>query len=116
MLVDSFQEVHRSESVEAERCRRREEVLSANQWKLDRSTEDDSSINLHFSIKELREAIMTGANTSPGRDRLSYELFKHLDDMVLDDIQALLNTVWAKGCLPKEWKHAVVVTVVHTVP
>lgn len=78
MLVDSFQEVHRSECVGAERCRRREEVLSANQRKLERSTEDDSLINLHFSIKELMEAIMTGANTSPGRDRLSYKLFQAL--------------------------------------
>ena len=29
---------------------------------------------------------MSGANTTPGRDRLSYEFFKHLDDIALDEI------------------------------
>ena len=36
---------------------------------------------------------MAKANTSPGRDRLSYELFKHLDNFVLDVILALVNSV-----------------------
>lgn len=31
--------------------------------------------------------------------------------MVLDEILPLLNTVWAEGCLPKVWKHAVVVPI-----
>ncbi|KAL7390520.1 hypothetical protein ABVT39_022758 [Epinephelus coioides] len=86
MLVDSFQEVHRSESLGDERCRRRAEVMSANQWKLERSIENEEPINLFFSMKELRDAIMAGANTTPGRDRLSYELFKHLDDVVLEEM------------------------------
>lgn len=54
---------------------------------------------------------MSGANTTPGRDRLSHELFKHLDDVVLEEILALFNTVWAEVNLPKEWKHAVVVPI-----
>ena len=51
---------------------------------------------------------MSGANTTPGQ---SYELFKHLDDIALEDILALFDTVWAGGCLPKEWKHAVVIPI-----
>lgn len=54
---------------------------------------------------------MSGANTTPGRDRVSYELVKHLDDIVLDEILALFNKVWEEGNLPKEWKHAVVIPV-----
>ena len=38
-------------------------------------------------------------------------MFKHLNEMVLDEVLALINTVWHKGCLPKEWKHAVVVPI-----
>ena len=48
---------------------------------------------------------MSGANTTPGRERLSHEFFKHLDDTVLDEILALFNMVWAEGYLPKDWKH-----------
>ena len=85
--------------------------MTVNQWKLEGSLDNANPINQFFTIKELKEAIMSGANTTPGRDRLSYKLFKHLDDMVLEDILALFNTVWAGGCLPKEWKHAVVVPI-----
>ena len=30
---------------------------------------------------------------------------------MLEEVLALINTVWAEGCLPKEWKHAVVVPI-----
>ena len=109
MYVDSFQALHNLERMGAERCRKRSELMIVNQWKLGRSLENDNSINLFFTIKELKDAIVSGANTTPGRDRLSYEFFKHLDDIALDEILALFNTVWAEGYLPKEWKHAVVV-------
>jgi len=111
MFVESFQAVHRSEGMGVERCRKRDELIEVNQWKLERSLENENPINLFFSLKELKDAIRSGANTTPGRDRISYELFKYLDDFVLEEILALFNTVWADGCLPKEWKHAVVIPV-----
>lgn len=111
MFVESFRAVHSSESLGVERCRKRTELMAVNQWKLEGSLDNANPINLFFTIKELKKAIMSGANTTPWRDRLSYELFKHLDDMVLEDILALFNTVWAGGCLPKEWKHAAVVPI-----
>ena len=86
MYVDSFQAVHKSERMGAERCRKRSELMIVNQWKLGRSLENDNPINLFFTIKELKDAIVSGANTTPGRDRLSYEFFKHLDDIALDEI------------------------------
>ena len=62
-------------------------------------------------MKELREAISSGANTTPGRDGLSYELFKHLDYWVLEEILSLFNFVWAEGYLPAEWNHAVIIPI-----
>lgn len=50
-------------------------------------------------MRELRDAIHTGANTTHGKDRLSYELFQHLDDLVLEEILSLFYSVWAEGCL-----------------
>ena len=49
--------------------------MTVNQWKLERSLENDNPINLFFTIKEFKDAIMSGANTTPGRERLSYEGF-----------------------------------------
>ena len=111
MFVESFQAVHSSGSLGVERCRKRTELMAVNQWKLEGSLDNANPINLLFTIKELKEAIMSGTNTTSGRDGLSYKLFKHMDDMVLEDILALFNTVWAGGCLPKEWKHVVVVPI-----
>ena len=111
MFVENFQALHSSGSLGVERCRKRTELMTVNQWKLEESLDNANPINLFLTMKELKEAIMSGENTTVGRDRLSYELFKHLDDIVLKDILALFNTVWVGGCLPKEWKHAVVVPI-----
>lgn len=37
MSVDSFQVVHRSETMGVERCRMRDELMAVNQWKLESS-------------------------------------------------------------------------------
>lgn len=55
-------------------------------------------------------AIDKGKDTTPGRDGLSYQVFKH-SESVLEEVLSLLNSVWEEGCLPREWKHAVIVPV-----
>lgn len=107
VFVEVFQALHSS----GELGDLRKEIMLKESWKLDRSLDDNSSINLFFSLQELQEAVQSGSNTSPGRDGLCYELLKHLDDSVLIEILALFNSVWKEGKLPVEWKHAVVVPV-----
>ncbi len=34
-----------------------------------------------------------------------------MDDFALDEMLALINTVWEEGLIPAEWKHAVVVPI-----
>lgn len=82
---------------------KRTEMMLLNQRKLDWSSGNDNPINLFFTIKELRDGICSGANATPGRDVISFELYKHLDDIFLNE--ALFNAEWAEGCLPMEWKH-----------
>ena len=41
--------MHRSERMGAERCRNRTELMTVNQWKLERSLENDNPINLFFT-------------------------------------------------------------------
>ena len=50
--------------------------------------------------------------TAPGKDGLSYQIFKGLGDAVLHEILALINTVWEEGTLPAAWKQAVVIPIV----
>ncbi len=54
----------------------RDESMAVNQWKLESSLEMYNPINSFFTVKELKDAIMSGANTTPGRDRVSNRLVK----------------------------------------
>ena len=108
MFAGVFQAVNSSGNLGVERCMKRTKLMLIHRWKLDRNSENDNPVNLFFTMKELRDAINSDAAT-PGRDGLSYELFKHLDDFVREEILALFNSVWAEACLPMDWKHAVIV-------
>ena len=74
---------------------------------------DDNTdrVNLYFSVEELRRAIKNGGKTAPGKDGISYEVFKRLGDPVVEEMLALINNVWKEGRLPLAWKQAVVVPI-----
>lgn len=69
--------------------------------------------NVFFSLHELKRAVQAGSNTTPGKDRVGYEMLKHVSDLVLDEILALINVVWENGQFPADWKHAVVVPILN---
>lgn len=111
MCVKAFQEVHNSTSLGEEGLRNREDVLRAEGWQSNDTAEGNRPYNSFFSLKEVRSAIHAGANTTPGQDRISYEMLKHLDDVVLEEILSLFNRIWEEGKLPEKWKHAVVIPI-----
>lgn len=69
-------------------------------------SEESNSYNLFFSLKELKDAVQAGANTTPGQNKISYEMLKQLDDIALEEILALFNYGWEEGQLLIRWKHA----------
>lgn len=109
--VKTFQDVHNSKSLGHEGLREREELLKADEWKLNYVGERNRSYNAFFSLKELKDAVKTGLNTTPGQDGISYELLKHLEEGALEEMLALYNYVWEAGMLPTKWKHALVVPI-----
>lgn len=111
VCVKVFQEVHNSKSLGDYAFRRREDILNEEGCKLNAMAPESVDYNMFFSLKEVKQAVRDGANTTPGQDRISYEMLKHLDDIVLEEVLALFNYVWKAGSLPKVWKHAVVVPV-----
>ena len=62
-------------------------------------------------MTELSRAIKKGGRTAPGKDGLSYEIFKNLGVLVLEEILALINSIWKEGILPAAWKQALVVPI-----
>lgn len=57
------------------------------------------TLDVEFTLFELKKALREAKNTSPGRDIICYIMIKNLSE--------LFNKVWREGKLPTSWKHGV---------
>ena len=63
----------------------------------------------NFDINELRRAIReTKKHSSPGEDRVSYEMLHHLSKRSTAALLSLYNKVWQEGVFPKVWKRSII--------
>lgn len=67
--------------------------------------------NCPFTMQELKVALTTCGKSSPGRDRITYTMIKHLHDDTLEALLLLFNKIWRAGQFPKVWKEAIVVPI-----
>ncbi len=104
LLVKSFKEVHSSENISPLCKRERKKKLKDEKYKLEYNKDNMRAVNVCFSLDELKQAIGRGKDTTPGRDGIGYQIFRHLDDTVLEEVLKLINVVWEGSILPKEWK------------
>ena len=66
---------------------------------------------MFFSMEELCRAISKGKRSAAGKDGIGYEFYKHMGELTLDEMLALINNVWGEGKLPATWKEAIVVPI-----
>lgn len=97
LLGKTFQKVHSKENISNEAMIRRNISLDREGYKLSYSNENSDTINLFFSMKELKKAIKQGSHTTPGKDGLGYEVFQNLCEVMLEELLCLINTVWGGG-------------------
>lgn len=55
---------------------------------------------VHAAIRELRRA------TSPGEDKISNQIQRHLEETAIQTLTDYFNKVWREGEVPPDWKHA----------
>ncbi|GBN72165.1 hypothetical protein AVEN_30302-1, partial [Araneus ventricosus] len=67
--------------------------------------------NSPFEMFELEKALSKSRNTSPGPDRISYHMLRHLSTSSLSHILRLFNRVWTEGIFPMQWQEALVVPI-----
>ena len=68
-----------------------------------------TEINRPFEIHELMEALRQSKRKStPGEDRITYDLLKQLPHGCQNVLLNLYNTIWRKGQLPPDWKEAII--------
>ena len=72
---------------------------------------DESSINVEFKMSELQKALKKCKSTSPGKDQICYEMFRHMSSYGKKVLLKLYNLIWEKGVLPTSWKHAVTIPI-----
>ena len=71
----------------------------------------DQRINRPKSKTEFIKSNLSSKITSPGGDRLCYEMFKHLPDSSIDIFLQLFNAIWTSGYIPKNWLHSIVIPI-----
>ena len=52
--------------------------------------------NKNFTLKELKNAINSCKNTSPGEDEILYEMIKKMPEMQLNKLVAYYNYLWSE--------------------
>ncbi|GFT64107.1 probable RNA-directed DNA polymerase from transposon X-element [Trichonephila clavipes] len=60
---------------------------------------------------ELKRALSSAHNTSPGPDGVSYELLRHLNEVSLISLLYLFNRIWREQVYPTQWQEAIVIPI-----
>ncbi|GFY21435.1 RNA-directed DNA polymerase from mobile element jockey [Trichonephila clavipes] len=67
--------------------------------------------NCDFDMFELKRALSSAHNTSPGPDEISYELLRHLNEDSLVGLLYLFNRIWREQVYPTPWQEAIVIPI-----
>ncbi|GFW16058.1 probable RNA-directed DNA polymerase from transposon X-element [Trichonephila clavipes] len=60
---------------------------------------------------ELKRALSSAHNTSPGPDGISYVLLRHLSADSLVSLLYLFNRIWREQVYPTQWQEAIVIPI-----
>ncbi|VDI46656.1 Hypothetical predicted protein [Mytilus galloprovincialis] len=70
--------------------------------------DNSDSYNEPYTMQELKDAISDTSDTSPGKDKITYSMFKQFTDKSLSVLLLFINRVWFLQKLPSEWKHSII--------
>ena len=76
--------------------------------KLDFYSNNAEPYNQPFTIAELREALSSTRNSSPGIDRIPYSFLKNLPLYSEQELLDIYNNIWATGTFPDSWRQAII--------
>lgn len=67
----------------------------------------NSELDAEITREEVEAALRAlRRKTTPGPDKISNKILRHLDDTSIDHLTELFNTHWNAGTLPRSWKHS----------
>jgi hypothetical protein len=74
----------------------------------DHFNNNSNCYNDKFTLQEMQDAIADTNNSATGKDRLSYNMFKHLSEKTLSIFLSFINEICFLQEIPKDWKHSIV--------
>ncbi|KAG0728303.1 putative RNA-directed DNA polymerase from transposon X-element [Chionoecetes opilio] len=110
-LASSFATRTCTDNLPAETCDRLTELLPARNDQVDRACEDQSNTNTSLTLLELRRALKTSGDTSPGADRITYSMIINAGSDGHSALLTLFNASWEACKLPSKWKEATIVPI-----
>ncbi|GFX94816.1 putative RNA-directed DNA polymerase from transposon X-element [Trichonephila clavipes] len=69
--------------------------------------------NCDFTMTELKKALLQAHNTSPGPDRITYTMLRHLNPDSLTNSLYLFNRVWKEHYYSSSWRGANVIPILN---
>ena len=83
----------------------REKIIHASQ-------QIESDLNVDFCMQEIKIALrQIKKSSSPGQDKIHYDILKHLHQKALQVLLDLYNLIWESGKIPADWKHSIVIPI-----
>ena len=70
---------------------------------------NDSVLNEPFNIAELNTAIDKSKCTTPGKDKISNNIIKHIPLKTKQILLLICNTIWNTSQFPIKWKEAILI-------
>ena len=83
----------------------------AERTKMDFRSDNSETYNDPITMRELKDAINSGKNSSPGPDNIHYTVIKHFPTATLVLLLGLFNAMFSSGTFPKRWREAYIVPI-----
>ena len=71
--------------------------------------DNSDSYNEPFTLQELKDAIGETTDTSPGKDKIAYTMFRKFREKSLSILLLFINRIWFLQELPSQWKHSIII-------
>lgn len=75
------------------------------------NTNIEEHYNVPFALVELRSALSSAGDTSPGPDRIHYLMLKNLPEDAQSYLLSFYNRLWATKYFPEEWQISTVIPI-----
>ena len=75
------------------------------------TTRRQINYNEKFTMKEFTSCLKQTTDTSPGTDKITYSMIKHLHPTMTEVIIKLFNLIYCNQIFPRQWRTAIIIAI-----